>query len=325
MKHRILFPMVLAFAAFVVAMMLAACSGGSDSAGNSGESGQLPVLPPVDMYPPGYMAPNQAVTLKFEPSDESGTRAVFRIASEVDEQYMEEMAKKLGMEGKVHLDLSGDSPAYEVEDEDGTLTGFGVCVMYFSKRSGSGQRANLSEAEASEKAWAFLSEHGLLPEDADSGGGSFLEEGSFEIEFSHRSFPVVFNSFPYIFPLLIYLNLNPQGEVDNFIYCWPELEEVGKYPLLSEREAHEDMLSNPTESAAGASVSITSFVLSYLTATDGEDNSYIVPVYCAMGERHRDMGGDDEGCVAVVSAIPADLQRRGYPDWHSAEVWDDAD
>ena len=320
MSHRLLF-LLFALLLPLGVVSLSACSDRQTAAlptVSDTETNTPPVLPPLDMYPPGYMAENDAVTLTFEPSDQKTTGTVYRVVyPELNEQYAQEFASKLGVQGEVRYDDSAGYPVYKIEDGDVSLHVMQGGFNYFaSNRPSFGQpSSDFSEAKATDKAKGFLSEHGLLPDDAEFGEASLSQDGSISVGAGNKSFPVLFAVFPYFPPFGISITFDPQGNIDDISYFWPNVEKVGEYPLLSEREAHQDMLSHPTESAQGTTVTITSFVLSYYTSTDAEGTSYLVPVYCAMGVRDRKSGDDETGCIAPVPALPESQMRRGYPDW----------
>lgn len=322
MTRRPLWPLLALLLLVAVGIPLG-CSGKrsqSVTTPSTGGTSALPVLPPLDIYPPGYLAENQAVTLSFEPSDEKPVRTVYRlIRRESTQQYAEEMAQKLGVKGNARKDDSAESLTYTVQDENASVSVTEGCFMYVSSHSGATPAPGLTEANAGDGAKSFLSERGLMPPDAIFGEASRSQDGSISVGAGNKSFPTLFAVFPIFPPFSISFSFDPQGSLDDIIYCWPDLEPVGDYPLLSEREAHQSALSNGTESAPGATVTINSFVLSYFTSTDAEGTtSYLVPVYCAMGVRHRESGEDETGCIAPVPAIPESQMRRGYPDWAPA-------
>jgi hypothetical protein len=265
------------------------------------------------------MAESQSVTLAFEPSDERPIRTAYRLVYQgFDEQHAQNLAKKLGVKGAVRYDDSEEGPAYTIEGENASLDLLPICFIYThqNREEGDGNSGGITEAEAREKAEAFLSERDLLPRDAEFEEASRSQDGSVSLTAVNKSFPILFFAFPLFPPFMISVGFSPKGEIASIMHCWPGYEAVGDYTLLSEREAHQAMLRNPTESAPGVSVTINSFILSYYTATDAEEGiRYLAPVYCAMGVREREMGQDDTGCIAPVPAIPESLMRRGYPDW----------
>ena len=274
----IILSICIAATALSAAVSVAVC----DKDGRESEESLQPVPQPGFFLPIASLG-NYEVRLLFDPSVEQQTAPVYRIAPEqIDEEYARQVSQKFGLNGDPEFDenveiapWSTKGPCYRVTAGETklevVLSGF---VLYRARPNPPEDAGEfvLGDDEAKAKAKEFLSDHSLLPDGAKPPQVDHFGSMGF-VEYRHQ---MQIDSNP---PIHVGVAVNNDGDVVLLYQYWPELQKLGDYPVLSEREAYEEILKGNASSVPSGIVDLLSVSLVFQSATAKDGTRFLVPVY----------------------------------------------
>jgi hypothetical protein len=218
--------------AVLVILVVTACSGGR---GSSTDGSSLPKLPPFDVSP-GRELTREEVRLTFEPSEKTPTGTIYGAApwKGADEQYAQSIAEKFGVLGQAQR--IGEDGSLLAKDSAGEVTVWHQNdFLFVSSLSQNTGAVTLAEDELLSIAKGYLSEHGVLPLNAvpgrtDKAGVAYFDNSLISPGFTSPSVMVV---------------VRADGAVLQVRVRWPDLQSLGDYPLLSQKQAFASIFENP--------------------------------------------------------------------------------
>jgi hypothetical protein len=280
MKHviAIVLSICIGATALSAAVSVAVC----DNDSWESERSLQPVPQPDYFFPMGFVG-NYEVRLLFDPSAEQQTAPVYRIVPEqVGKEYARQVSQKFGLNGDPEFDeiveiapWSTKGPCYRVTVGETKLEVMLSGVVLYRARPNPPEDAGefvLGDDELEAKAKDFLVEHGLLPDGAEP--PQVTRSGSMGfVEYRHQM-PI--DSSP---PIYVGVAVDNDGNVVLLDQYWPELLKLGDYPVLSEREAYEEILQGNASSIPSGIVDLLSVSLVFQSATATDGSRFLVPVY----------------------------------------------
>jgi hypothetical protein len=243
-------------------------------------SSTLQRLPPFE-FPPNEPLKREDVRLSFELSEEERTITVYRVVprQEADEEYARSIAERLGViaEAKrddVHggYDIESEMGAISVPDRDGfTFRGTGESITPLPQ---------FGEDELKQAAEEFLKQRDLLPPHAvfdnisrPDPSGKVVDVGFYDERVAPGTdVPFIIMSYE-------------DGTLARISYNWPQLEPVGEYPLVSEKEAFERVFrfGEVYPAVLDDPVELHSVFLFYYGVETEEGETVLVPLYQFQG------------------------------------------
>jgi hypothetical protein len=237
--------------------------------------------------PPG----KEDVTATFALSNQTSTLPLYRglPPDEADEAYALSIAKQLAIDGEVTFEFNN----YVVRSGIGEVKVIAVDQFAFYPTAdypmSRGSTAP-DENELRRRARAFLSDHNLMPADAE------ITEVHNELKW-----PTVKLENKYLVPSdattpEINMQFAEDGSLKWLGYVWPPIEKVGDYPIISEAQAFERILE-PGAAYVALNKPSVAMVSVQMTLHDvvGKGALYFEPFY-----EFRSAGQD----LALVSALP---------------------
>jgi hypothetical protein len=254
--------------------VIASCSDDGEPQPTMTTSPRLP-SPDFRIEPPS----RNEVKLSFELSEEQKAITVYRIAPAkvADEDYAQSIAEKLGVIGELTkdnvgrgYDVKGPLGEVSVNNQNGfTFAGTGEQIV-------AAPITQVEKDELGQAAESFLSERGLLPAHATFSGVSWAGSvpATPDIGFvDERVSPATDGPF-------IKVGLDEDGKVARISYHWVDLEPVGDYPLVSEKEAFERIFRIGVNPAVSHwPVELDSVSLFFYGMETEENGTVLVPLY----------------------------------------------
>jgi hypothetical protein len=279
-----------------VVTVLAFLSCGDQEVRDSSDSA-LVRLPQIDIPIHGTQFEEYKLSMSLATARDSATLYRF-VSPKVDEAYARSVAQRFGIRSEPRYNEDG---TYEFDADDSRLyvhsqNRAGRIVFRAQPVSGAVPLSQISDTDVETIAKGFLSDRGLLPQDATfamavrGGNGEWVDA-----EFKRSVFPK--ESWPWL-PMSITLHIVGDGVIESVDYDWPEMEAAGVYPIISEEEAfHRFLGGEAAVSTALPDVGFSSVNLAYVTAGDipGSSTVYAVPVYQFRGPEDQ---------FAIVPALP---------------------